>query len=522
MLRLQNSILLAGVLVLSAFWVEAPAKSAIHVCPLFQDNAVLQRDHSILVFGTGDDGDEARVSLAGQSTTAVVSHGHWKANLHSMPAGGPYELKIDAKSGQGSVTAENVMIGEVWLCSGQSNMYFPLSMSAGGKDEVARAADSNLRLFKISSTPSAYPQSSFSTQCRWDESAPASASHFSAVAYFFGKELREDVKVPVGIIEASWGGTIAESWTDAALQKKTPALSAVFDSLLARNRKDIASYPERLAEYNSARAKYDADAANAYVSGIKPGDPPKPPIDPRQDRNAPGFLYNSYIAPIATYQVAGVLWYQGEQNQDRGGEYEEILSTLIDNWRNVWNEGYMPFLIVQLPRYNASVGWVEVREAQRQVTLKKAEVAIAVTYDTGDAKNIHPTDKRTVADRLSLLAKKMVYSEPVECSGPSLVSASQTGDGKIRVVFDHADGLTTNDGSASVKGVALAGSDGKFHDASAHIEGNAVIAQSPDVLSPLWVRYNWLSYPHQALINSAKLPASPFRTDRLPLVTIPK
>jgi sialate O-acetylesterase len=384
-------------------------------------------------------------------------------------------------NGPRSVTVGNVLIGDVWLASGQSNMEMGIGEVQNAAVEIAAADFPQIRLFNVPRTIALEPESR--VDGRWLVCRPESLkrSGFSAVAYFFGRELHRELKVPIGLIHASWGGTVAEAWTSAEALRRLADFRAPLD---------------------------DLDRARA---GRKRG--------AGRDPNSVTVLFNGMIAPLVPFAVKGVIWYQGESNVGRADQYRRLLPALIADWRGRFGVGEFPFLIVQLANFltpkpePAESTWAELREAQWLTVQPVPKTGLAVAIDIGETGNIHPKNKQEVGRRLALAAEAIAYGKPVEFSGPTLREATVRGR-TIRLSFDHlGGGLAARDGGP-LRGFAIAGSDGQFVWASAVIDGAEVVVSAPEVAAPLAVRYAWAENPVCNLINKAGLPAVPFRTDR--------
>lgn len=486
---------------------------------LFTEGVVLQREMTVPVWGTANEGEKVTVRFEGlgPSASTTTQGGKWMVRLGKMPAGGPYTLTI---SGENTVTVKNVYIGEVFLCSGQSNMEWPLKNAANAQDAIARSADPLLHLFITKHRFTAEPQTDPESQ--WKESSPESTPGFSAVAYFFGRKLRQELKVPVGLIASTWGGTPAEAWTShAALEANSDLKHMVTELDQAR-----ANYAQAQKEYADILEKHKQAVEAAQKEGKDPPPMPDAPKDPMNSHTPTG-LYNGMIAPLIPFAIRGAIWYQGEGNANRAYEYLTLFPTMIQDWRAAWGEGDFPFYFVQLAPFQKiqeepkPSAWAELREAQRQTALKVSNSGMAVITDVGDEKSIHPLQKQPVGERLALLALANIYGKRIEASGPAYDSARVEGD-HITIRFQHAAGaLQTSDGG-ELKGFTIAGEDGTFVNAQAVIKGDTVIVSSPKVPMPMYVRYGWADYPVVNLVNKAGLPASPFRTDDLPFTTRPK
>jgi sialate O-acetylesterase len=475
--------------------------------PPFTDHAVLQRGVSVPVWGRGKAGETVTVRFHGQlQKTAVGADGRWSVELDPMPASAEgADLSI---TGSSIVIFHDVVVGEVWLASGQSNMEWPLNLAKNSKDETAAATFPLLRHLKIEHSPADAPTDQVATS-GWQTATPEAAGSFSAVGYFFARELVLKLNVPVGIIHSSWGGTPIESWLSEPVLRTTKAWPG-FD---AQWQKALKEYPQKKAEYPALDAAWHKADEAARATGKPNTFPwPHPPVGPGT-AYAPGGLFNGMIAPLAPYALRGALWYQGEANVGHPAEYAELFPAMIRDWRKLWRQGNFPFLFVQLPNYaDGNAGgrkWAELREAQN-AALKLPNVGVAITIDVGEAKNLHPTDKKPVGERLALVAEENTYKLSAETTGPVFKSAKRE-DAAMRVKFAHAQGLTAR--AKPVTGFEVAGADKVFHPASARIDGKTVVVSSPDVREPAAVRYAWTNSPEASLYNRAGLPAVPFRTD---------
>jgi sialate O-acetylesterase len=478
--------------------------------PLFSDNAVLQQGMPIPVWGTANDAEEVSVRFDGNTFSTIAKDGKWMVMLPPHSAGGPYEMVF---YGQNTNTVTNVLVGEVWLCSGQSNMERHLGLQMGQKPIVnweAEAASANypqLRQFSVSHAISTNP---VETLCgSWQVCSPSTVTNFTAVGYYFGRDLQKKLKVPVGLIHSSWGGTPAEAWTRKEAMATNPALLSLLTSFTT----NVANFPEKLAKYQSDEPKLKADYTNALAKAIaeaKPTPrPPAPPVDPLKDSHSPCCLFNAMIHPLIPYAIRGVIWYQGESNAERGKEYRTLFPAMIADWRSLWGIGNFPFLYVQIAPHEKMTP--EIREAQFLTLAKSPNTAMAVIIDHGDAKDIHPAEKEPVGQRLALAARALAYGEKIEYSGPLYKSMKIDGN-KVTLSFSHTGGgLMAKDGD--LKGFTLVAKDGQQVPAKAVISGNTVVISSKTALDPVAVRYGWTNVPEGNLFNTEGLPASPFRTD---------
>ena len=494
-----------------------PVLAEARLAGIFGNGMVLQRDVEFPVWGWADPGEEVRVRFGGkQAATQADAQGRWKVVLGPFGDSLDGVLEVEASN---VVRLERVCVGEVWFCSGQSNMAWPVSRSRDGAEETAASRDPHLRLFtvphKVSETPVDEVKGS------WQAAAPESVADFSAVAYFFGRELRRKLGVPVGLIHSSWGGTPVEAWTSREALAALPAARPTLD----RWAKALEAYPEAQARYEVALERWKSDAQRARESGGKPPRRPRPPSGPSHP-HLPGGLFGGMVAPVAPFGVRGVIWYQGESNAGRAEQYQALFPALIRDWRRCWSSPELPFYFVQLANFKrrndepGDSAWAELREAQRLAT-RLPGTGMAVTIDIGEASNIHPGNKQEVGRRLSLLVLNDVHGRKgIPPSGPLLRSSRIKGT-RIVLEFEHAEGLKTSDGRAP-RGFAIADRSGKWRWAAAVIRGDVVEVSHPKVKRPKFVRYGWADNPDCNLVNGADLPASPFRTDDWRLTTAGK
>jgi sialate O-acetylesterase len=499
-LRWKISPLVIAITLLTAL---APAlRAEVKLNGLFCDGAVLQQGAKVPVWGTAKDGEKVTVKFQGQTVSTTAKNGRWEVWLKPLKSGGPYTMEV---SGENNLTVNDVLVGEVWLCSGQSNMAFQLYRANNAADVIPAARDKELRLFTVPRGDSDSPRTDVTGS--WNDTTPESVSNFSAVAYFFGRDLRKVLNVPVGLISSSVGGTPAEAWTAHATLEKDPVLKAILD----RQADAVKSYDPAAA---AAKHKKDLEKHKEALAVAKAGGTPAPkapaaPQNPAQSPRRPSCLYNAMIAPLQPYAIAGVIWYQGEGNAGHAEEYKTLFPAMIKNWREVWKQGDFPFLFVQIAPYERMTP--EIREAQLISAQKVPRTAMVVTTDVGDKKDIHPTRKEPVGDRLALAARAVAYGEKIEYVSPVYDSMKIKGEDVI-LTFKHVGGgLVARDGD--LKGFTMAGTDGLFAPATARIDGNKVIVSSRTVTAPVAVRYGWDNSPDVNLFSKEGLPATPFRTD---------
>lgn len=476
-------------------------QAAVKLPAVISDHMVLQQGMPVRVWGTADPGETVKVDFQGQSVSVkAAENGRWTAWLRPLIAAGPLEMTINSE------TIHDVLVGEVWLGSGQSNMEFRLATAVNHDEEIARADYPMIHLFQVKRAVADQPLDDVTGS--WQVCSPASVRGFSAVEYFFGRHLLQNLHLPMGLIESDWGGTPAQSWASRQAMESDPALKFVLDEWDAV----LSRYPAAKERYDQQLEAWNKAAAEAKAQGKTPPNRPNPPAGPGH-QNTPGGLYNAMIAPLVPYGIRGVIWYQGESNatEAHAYKYRRLFGAMIEDWRNRWDEGDFPFLFVQLANYKTNGWWPVLRESQTE-TLRLANTGMAVIIDIGESKDIHPKNKQDVGLRLALAARSLAYHQPIEYSGPMFQSAAPEG-AAMRVYFTHADGLQGAGGSA-VKGFEVAGADGKYVEAEARVEGGTVVVSSAQVSAPSAVRYAWADDPACNLVNQVGLPAGPFRSDQ--------
>jgi sialate O-acetylesterase len=442
------------------------ARAEVKLHQLFTDNGILQRDAKVPVWGTTDKPDAVTVKFGEQSVTATPENGKWKAELAPMDASAdPRDLTV--QQGDQTVTRKNIVVGDIWLCGGQSNMQWPLNQSAGKDEAISASANPAIRLFTVNRRGLPEPQDNLNGG-NWSEANPKSVPEFSAVGYYFGRELQKQLHVPIGLINSNVGGTTAERWLGKEAIDNNPELKGM-------------SSP--------------------------------------QGRND---LYNAMIAPLAPYAIKGAIWYQGESNADRPYHYRHVLAAMINDWRKTFGQPELPFFIVELAPFTPIVKepvdqeWAVVRESMQWVANHLPMVDTVSIVDVGDAKDIHPKQKQPVGTRLANAARALVYGEKIPPAGPELEGVSFNGNQAVVKFKNVGSGLEARDGE--LKGFTLAGDDKKFYNANARIEGDTVVVTCDAVPNPKAVRFGWANYPVVNLWNKEGLPASPFRTDEWEVV----
>ena len=484
------------------------ARAEVRLPALFSDHMVIQSGGLVPVWGTADPDEEITVSLGKRlQSTRAGADGKWMVNLPKLKPGGE-ALTLTVK-GKNTLTVNDVLVGEVWLASGQSNMEFPFH-NGGYSEAVHEEANlPQLRMFTVKRQSTRSPRQ----ECEgaWVVCNPKSVESFSAVAYFFGQELHQALKVPVGLIASSWGGTDIASWTSEEAQAKVPELKSKLDAWkTSQEHYDAAKAKE---QWDKDMAQWKEQAAKAKAEGAQPPRRPLLRVQPDLDPNHPANLYNGMIAPLIPYAFQGVIWYQGEHNcgsLESAKLYATQLPLLVEDWRARWGRE-LPFAWVQLPNFEQKGFRPVVREAMLK-SLKVKNTGMAVTIDIGEANNNHPKNKAEVSRRLSLWALGTVYHEEVpSISGPVPLLREVHGD-HIAVTFDHADeGLVAKGGQ--LKGFQIAGEDKVWKTAVAKIAGAEVLISHPEITKPVAARYAWAANPEANLYNGAGLPATPFRTD---------
>jgi sialate O-acetylesterase len=497
---------------LSALWAALPATmNAQLVLPrVLSSHMVVQRDLPVHIWGVAWPGRPVEVSFRGETrSTSAGQYGRWSLYLTPGAAGGPFEMTVKAEPemGQGLpasqapqiVTLTDVLVGDVWVASGQSNMEFMMHQAATAERDLPHADNPHIHLMVVKKKTSEYPLDDVDTD-GWAASTPESAKDFSAVAWYFAREIEKREHVPVGVIDSTWGGTVAETWTRATALGEDAALAPLFASWgRMTEREEDALIAEKQEQKQRDEAKATGKPAPTF------------PWHPQLLSWGPGMLWNGMIAPLTPFGIRGVIWYQGESNSalERAPLYQRIFSTMIEDWRHEWGIGDFPFLFVQISNFKSTPkeDWAQLREQQLK-TLALRNTAMAVTIDIGNPDDVHPTDKIDVGQRLALAARAISYGEDVSYSGPVFRQATPDG-AAMRVWFDRsAKGLMAKGGALT--GFEVAGDDGKFVPAVAHIEGDTVVAASDSVTTPKFVRYGWANSPQCNLFDGNGLPASPF------------
>jgi sialate O-acetylesterase len=431
---------------------------------------VLQKGVAVPVWGRAADGEKVTVTFNGQQVSTVAKEGKWMVRLQPLPyitTGTTLTIK-----GENTIQIKDVLVGEVWICSGQSNMERQLGPRPPQPPLTNWEQErdlANYPLIREYYVPLKYATEKITdVHQQWVVCSPATVSEFSAVGYFFASELYKKLKVPVGIIFSAFGGTPAEDWTSKAALENNPELTTL-----------VKNYDKIVASYKPP---------GKVMSG----------------------LYNGMVFPLIPYAIKGVAWYQGEANNDRPAEYPAILSNMIRNWRTDFAQGDFPFLIVQIAPYKDMKP--EIREAQLKVTQRVNNTTLIVTTDCGDANDIHPANKRPVGERLAIAAEGLAYHRKIVYAGP-LYTGHRVEGNKVILSFSHSGNGLIAKGNNALRGFSIAGADKQFVPAVAQIKGKNVIVSAKGIEKPVAVRYGWANVPDVNLYNTAGLPASPFRTD---------
>jgi sialate O-acetylesterase len=501
---LQVTILLS-VLLTGATGVRAD----IRLPSVISHNMVLQRDMPVRLWGWANPGEPVSISFQDQTvSTQTGQDGRWAVTLEALQAGGPFNMTLKGKTER---VLKNILVGDVWICSGQSNMAWPLKACDDGEQEVEAADFPRIRLFEVKNNSACQPLDDLTGN--WSRCSPQTAADFSGVGYFFGRDLHRHLDVPIGLIDSSVGGTAAEFWTPPETFRRTEPLRTVLEDWTRR----MITYVDEMQPVQDTLRTWRRNAEQQLAEGSDASPPPlaSREVDPRTQ--APSRLYNAMIHPLVPFGIRGAIWYQGEANTAKARAYRDLFPAMIRGWREAWGQGDFPFLFVQLANFQQpnsdpvfSSGWAELREAQ-MVTLAEPETGMAVAIDIGDAADIHPKNKQEVGRRLAQAAKAVAYDEDLTASGPIFKEFTVAGHRAI-IAFDHVGGgLVAQDGA--LKRFEIAGKDGMFRWAQARIVGERVEVWHDDIQEPMAVRYAWSNNPEGCnLYNKAGLPASPFRT----------
>ena len=506
------------------FIVGLPAAlaAAVRLPAVIGDHMVVQQDRPVAVWGWANKAEPVTVRFNGQEKKAVAdAAGKWRVVFDPVKAGGaPLEMTVSGASGP-ALVVKDILVGEVWLASGQSNMEWAMSWLPNPAPEILRADHPNLRLFLVPKRTAAEPREDVEAQ--WKVCAPDAVRPFSAVAYYFGLELHRKLGVPVGMIASAWGGTLIEPWTPPAGYAAFPELKPILDGLKTRND----DYLNKLAKSLPVIDAWSKDAKKALAAkAALPAEPALKPVgDPWDSPQTPTALYNGMIHALTPFAIRGAIWYQGESNRNDGLLYTTKMEALIRGWRECWKIGDFPFLYVQLAPYNygydRNMKGSPVHDAERLPLIWEAQrnalripaTGMAVVTDIADLTNIHPINKVDVGRRLALWARAKTYGEKgLVYSGPLYRAMTVEGD-KARIAFDHVGGGLISNDTQPLVWFEIAGEDRMFYKAEAEIDGATVVVRSPRVAAPKAVRFGWHEMAVPNLANREGLPASPFRTD---------
>ncbi|MDA2927222.1 sialate O-acetylesterase [Acidobacteria bacterium AH-259-G07] len=516
----QRLVCSTAVALLIVLGIGRAVNAEVKLPSIFGEHMVLQQGQQNRVWGWADKGEKVEVTIAGQTHKAVANDiGYWLVKLDPLGSGGPYQMTLRGKN---TITFGDVLVGEVWVCSGQSNMAWPVQAARDSDLEIRTANFPRIRLITVPPVGTQEPQSDF--EGRWEVCRPETVAEFSAVGYFFGRQLHQTLNVPIGLIDNAWGGSACEAWIRRDRLEKDDRYSR----LLARWARVEESYDheQEQAEYQERLEAWRKASEGAKLSGNETLSRPRPPRNPLTGQHRPSNLYNGVLKPIIGYGIRGAIWYQGEANAERAYQYRHLFPLMIQNWRDEWKRGDFPFYWVQLADFKAEQpgpgesSWAELREAQTRTLGKLRNTGQAVIIDLGEGKDIHPKNKQDVAKRLARIALARNYGFDIAYKNPAFKSMVKRGE-KIVLTFDHVGGgLTTFDVKDPI-GFSIAGEERQFVWAKARILGkDQVEVWSDQVRKAVAVRYAWADNPVCNLTSSDGLPAAPFRTDGWPGITI--
>ncbi|TWT89193.1 sialate O-acetylesterase [Neorhodopirellula pilleata] len=500
----------------SFFWLlgfVGSAQAELQLPSIFGDSMVIQRDQKVHVWGWTNPGQEVTAQLGDRSGKATASDsGRFDLMINPLPAGGPYELVINADEQK---VFTDVLVGEVWVCSGQSNMAWPIQSANDADLEMLSANFPEIRLISVPQVGTQEPQRDF--EGSWKAATPESVADFSAVGFLFGRRLHQVLDVPIGLIDNAWGGSSAEAWIPRDVLEK----DGKYDGLLA-------DWDQRMANYDYQAIVADWETKHRkWVADGRKGNPPRRPRDDSAGNHRPANIYNGVLLPTIGYTMRGVIWYQGESNASRAYQYRDLFPLMIQTWREKWSQGDFPFYWVQLADFRAETDqptdsdWAELREAQTMTMTRLANTGQAVIVDIGEGRDIHPRNKQIVANRLARWALAKDYGYDIVHQSPTFADVQFDGK-QATLTFDYVGaGLYTFDVNEPI-GFAIAGEDRVFHTADAKLVGkNKIIVSSTEVPEPVAVRYAWADNPVSNVQSRDGLPLTPFRTDQWPGVTAP-
>ncbi|NBR85775.1 MAG: sialate O-acetylesterase [Proteobacteria bacterium] len=514
---------LTQLLAVSTVFAAAATRADVKLPAIFADHMVLQRDQKVPVWGWADEGERVTVEFAGQKVETTAQGGKWSVALTPLKTSSTgAKFKV---SGKNKVEFDDVLVGEVWFCSGQSNMEWNVASSKDKDKEIAAANNPRIRHFKVPHVTAVEPQTEVKTVGGWQATTPATVGNFTAVGYFFAREIEKAMDVPIGLIGCNWGGTRIEPWTPPVGFQSVPALKADFADKLAtfpaRTPAVILETQPVLDEKGKPTVDKNGRPVTKPVLDEKGKQKQRPFLDRdgkpvmNVSSGSPLSIYNGMVHPIIPYAIRGALWYQGESNNGEGMLYFEKKKALINGWRTLWKQGDFPFFFVQLApyRYNNPERLPGIWEAQA-ATLSIPNTGMAVTTDVSTVGNIHPPDKQTVGHRLALWALAKTYNQSITSYASPLFDTLKVEGDKAHVSFKHAEGGLKSLNGQPLTWFTIAGEDKKFVEAKAEIAGNHVVVSAPGVSKPVAVRFGWHELAEPNLANAAGLPASPFRTDK--------
>jgi sialate O-acetylesterase len=493
-------------IILLVLGANLSATAQVKLPALVGDNMVLQQNAKVNLWGWASPNEKINIQLGWQTAPVAITanlDGTWKTAVNTPRASEkPYDITIEANN---KIILHNVLIGEVWICSGQSNMYFPVGKEEGTwktgvknyEEEITNATYPNIRIFTVLTKASSKPLDDVTGT--WAACSPSTVKTFSAVAYFFGRNLYQKLNIPIGLISSSWGGTKAEAWTSQNVLEENPD----FLSILENDAKNEKLFQEKLENYYS-NLKKERIANNNDLSKTELKKPKK------EDNKTSYVLYNAMLHPLVNYTIKGAIWYQGESNAEQAYLYRSLFPAMVKNWRSDWNQGDFPFYYVQIAPHKGQNP--DIREAQLLSLKNIPNSGMVVTTDVGNATNIHPIDKQTVGYRLALIARAKTYNEAnLVYSGP-IYNHMNIKKGRVQLFFDYVNSGLVKNGEV-LREFEIAGEDKVFYPADAKIDGKTVVVSSAKVKNPVAVRFAWKAVPEPNLFNKENLPASPFRTD---------
>jgi len=506
-------LLFVGLIAPLMFVATRDADADVKLPSIFTEHMVLQQGQQNRVWGWADEGEEIAVAICEQTQKAVADKdGRWTVKLEPLSAGGPHKMTIEGKN---CIEFMDVLVGEVWICSGQSNMAWTVTRANDPDLETRTAKYPKIRLISVPQVGTQEPQDDFVGE--WQLCSPETVGEFSAVGYFFGRQLHQTLDVPIGLVDNAWGGSACEAWIRRDLLEADEQYKPLMDRW---------AETEKNYDHEKAMAAYKKRLELWQESGKEPAKRPRPPRNPLTGNHRPSNIYNGVLKPTIGYGIRGAIWYQGESNASRAYQYRDLFPLMIQSWRDEWGQGDFPFYWVQLADFRdeepepAESDWAELREAQTMTMSKLNNTGEAVIIDVGEGRDIHPRNKQDVAKRLARWALACDYGVEIPYRSPTYKSMENQ-DGKIVVAFDSVgSGLYMFDVREPI-GFAIAGEDKKFVWAKARLVGkDKVEVWSDEVKEPVAVRYAWADNPVCNLQSRDGLPATPFRTDDWPGVTI--